>query len=122
MYTCMCHWVTMLYSRKLTEHCKPAIMEKIKIIIKKKENVNVELHLITSRAGAFPRLRLGHELGGQACGTGQLLKQFSILPLLMLQEQVSVHVLLRSEVRASHSPSGSPTGPPTSQGGLVFPV
>ena len=25
----------MLYSRKLTEHCKPAIMEKIKIIILK---------------------------------------------------------------------------------------
>ena len=36
MYTCMCDWVTLLYSRKLTEHCKPAIMEKIKIIIKKK--------------------------------------------------------------------------------------
>ena len=34
MYTCMCNWVTMLNSRKLTEHCKPAIME-IKIIIKK---------------------------------------------------------------------------------------
>ena len=29
----MCDWVTLLYSRKLTEHCKPAIMEKIKIII-----------------------------------------------------------------------------------------
>ena len=28
MYTCMCNWVTLLYSRKLTEHCKPAIMEK----------------------------------------------------------------------------------------------
>ena len=27
--------VSMLYSRKLTEHCKPAIMEKIKIIIRK---------------------------------------------------------------------------------------
>ena len=26
----MCNWVTMLYSRKLTEHCKPAIMEKYK--------------------------------------------------------------------------------------------
>ena len=36
MYTCMCDWVTLLYSRKLTEHCKPAIMEKIKIIIKRK--------------------------------------------------------------------------------------
>ena len=35
MYTCMCNWVTMLYIRKLTEHCKPAIMEK-KIIIQKK--------------------------------------------------------------------------------------
>ena len=33
----MCNWVTLLYSRKLTEHCKPAIMEKIKIIIKKKK-------------------------------------------------------------------------------------
>ena len=29
----MYNWVTMLYSRKLTEHCKPATMEKIKIII-----------------------------------------------------------------------------------------
>ena len=26
----MCNWVTMLYSGKLTEHCKPAIMEKNK--------------------------------------------------------------------------------------------
>ena len=30
MYTCICNWVTMLYSGKLTEHCKPAIMEKNK--------------------------------------------------------------------------------------------
>ena len=28
-------WVALLYSGELTEHCKPAIMEKIKIIIKK---------------------------------------------------------------------------------------
>ena len=34
LYTCMCDGVTLLYSRKLTEHRKPAIMEKIKIIIK----------------------------------------------------------------------------------------
>ena len=33
----MCDWVTLLYSKELTEHCKLAIMEKIKIIIKKKE-------------------------------------------------------------------------------------
>ena len=36
MYTCMCDWVTLLCSRKLTEHCKSAMMEKVKIIIKKK--------------------------------------------------------------------------------------
>ena len=31
----MCEGVTMLYSRKLTEHCKPAIMEKKKSLHKK---------------------------------------------------------------------------------------
>ena len=25
--TCMCDWITLLYSKKLTEHCKPAIIE-----------------------------------------------------------------------------------------------
>ena len=30
----MCDWVTLLCSRKLTEHCKSATMEKIKIIVK----------------------------------------------------------------------------------------
>ena len=30
----MYDWVTLLCSRKLTEHCKSAIMEKIKVIIK----------------------------------------------------------------------------------------
>ena len=30
MYMCMRDWVTLLYSRKLTEHFKPVIMEKIK--------------------------------------------------------------------------------------------
>ena len=39
MYTCMCNWVTLLYNRKLTEHCKTAIMEKIKIIIKFKKRI-----------------------------------------------------------------------------------
>ena len=37
MYTCMCDWVTLLYSRKLTEYCKPAVMEKHKDHIK---NIN----------------------------------------------------------------------------------
>ena len=31
MYICVCDWVTMLYRRKQT-HCKPAMMEKVKII------------------------------------------------------------------------------------------
>lgn len=35
IYTRMCNWVPLLYSRKLTERCKPALMEKIKIIMKK---------------------------------------------------------------------------------------
>ena len=39
MHTCMRDWITLLCSRKLMEHCKPAIMEKIKIIIKKR-NLN----------------------------------------------------------------------------------
>ena len=33
----MCDGVTLLYSRKLTEHCKLAMMEKIKIIKKNLE-------------------------------------------------------------------------------------
>ena len=33
----MCNWVTMLYSRKLTEHHKSTVMKKIKIIIYKKK-------------------------------------------------------------------------------------
>ena len=34
MYMCTRDWVTLLYRRKLTEHGKPAVMEKIKIIKK----------------------------------------------------------------------------------------
>ena len=37
----MCNWVTMLYSRKLPEHCKPAIMEKNKnYSLYKKKNLS----------------------------------------------------------------------------------
>ena len=35
MCTCMCDWLTLLCSRKLTGHCVPAITDKIKVIIKK---------------------------------------------------------------------------------------
>ena len=37
IYTCMCNRVTVLYSRKLAEHCKPAIMKKRKIKKEKKQ-------------------------------------------------------------------------------------
>ena len=36
----VCDWVTLLHRRKVTEHCKPTIMEKK--IIKKKENIGSE--------------------------------------------------------------------------------
>ena len=31
MYVYMCEWIILLYHRKLTEHYKPAITEKIKL-------------------------------------------------------------------------------------------
>ena len=34
-YTCLCDWVTLLCSRQWTDPCKPAIMEKIEITMKK---------------------------------------------------------------------------------------
>ena len=37
-YTCMCNWVTMKYSRKLTEHCKPAVIKNKNHYIKEKNN------------------------------------------------------------------------------------
>ena len=33
----VCDWATLLYSRKLTEHSKPAVMETMKIILKKEK-------------------------------------------------------------------------------------
>ena len=39
----MCDWVTLLYSRKLTEHCKPTIVEKTKIILKKEKKKNYKM-------------------------------------------------------------------------------
>ena len=48
----MCEWFTLLYSRKLMEHCKPAIMEKIKIIkIKTNEQKPNHLHSFSQAVG-----------------------------------------------------------------------
>ena len=49
MCSCVCNQVTLPDSRKLAEPCKPVIMEKIKIIIKKSPNV-----LASSRQGIKP--------------------------------------------------------------------
>ena len=49
IYVCVCDWVSLLYYRKLTEHCKPAITEKIKIIFKKR----VMIMVIICRADAL---------------------------------------------------------------------
>ena len=42
MYVCICDQVTLLCGRKLTIHCKQAITEKIKIIIKFKKTIKRE--------------------------------------------------------------------------------
>ena len=41
MYLCMYAWVILLYSRKLTEYCKPTIMEKIKTILKRDSEAQI---------------------------------------------------------------------------------
>ena len=40
----MCNWATMLYSRKLTENCKPLIMEKNKNNYIEKEDTDTHTH------------------------------------------------------------------------------
>ena len=50
----MCDWVTLLYSRKLTEHCKPAIMGK-------KKPLKNDIAYLTGKKKQF--------LWGSHCGT-----------------------------------------------------
>ena len=52
----MYNWVTMLYSRKLTEHCKLAIMEKKKNRYIKKEK-GIENTFEEIMAKNFPNLK-----------------------------------------------------------------
>ena len=85
------------------------------------EYANVELHLEASRVRVFPRLRLGHEPGGQSWETGQSLMQFSVLSLLTALGASKCARLLRSEVQASHSPSLNLTSPAISQRGSFSP-
>ena len=62
MYTCMCDQVTFLYGRKLTEHCKPAMTKKLKIIFKKtqKENVVIILFLVIPWWN-YPQISVAHK-------------------------------------------------------------
>ena len=42
-YICICDWVTLLYSRKLPEHCKPAVYSGKKNHLKNKMQKNQRL-------------------------------------------------------------------------------
>ena len=48
---CVCDCVTLLYSRKLTEHCKPTIMKKKKKIGSSR-SCSVETNLTSNHEGA----------------------------------------------------------------------
>ena len=50
----------LLYSRKLTEHCKPSIIEKIKIIKKKKKNLYLSIFSASQGAGATRSAGIPH--------------------------------------------------------------
>ena len=64
MYTCICDWVTLLYSRKLTEHYKLTIMEKIKIILKKENKKHCGGNIITIIVIVFSMFKkLSKDLG-----------------------------------------------------------
>ena len=51
----MYNWVTLLYSRKLTEHCKTTIMEK-KIIKKKREGILYLLHPLNNKSISYAEI------------------------------------------------------------------
>ena len=49
----MCNWVTMLYSRKSTEHGKPAIMEKNNNHYIKTKQIKKLISLLMIELGVF---------------------------------------------------------------------
>ena len=69
---CVCDCATLMYSGKLTEHCKPTIMEKIKIInMKKQPKMKCgQKHAIPILASRWHNMnaQLPVELGGDEAG------------------------------------------------------
>ena len=65
---CVCvyvDWVTLLYSGKLTEHCKPTIMEKIKIIKKISDRLkDIENRLVVSKGREWDALGVNWDFCG----------------------------------------------------------
>ena len=59
IYICMYDWVTLLYSRKLTEHCNPAMMEKIKISKKNRKCKALTSSLVHSTKNLWRIVLLG---------------------------------------------------------------
>ena len=61
MYTCICNWVTLLYSKKLIEHCKPAIMEKNKNYKKRTNKRDLNASILGPQPWQMEVRRLGAE-------------------------------------------------------------
>lgn len=54
----MCDWATLVYSRKLTEHSKPALIEK---------NKNHQIIITIKRNGSFVRLTICSTITPKNC-------------------------------------------------------
>ena len=118
VYICMCDWVTLLCSRKLTEHCKPTIMEKIKIIKKpyswpcQSNPVEIRHHLVISARqlwgsiGLFPpastlcpSISKAVEIPYKECQECSLLPSYLFWDRLGLPPILSVHWLYFGKVQ-----------------------
>ena len=72
MYMCMCDWVILLYSRKLTEHCKPAIVEKKSLKVEKKKRRGWTNWSVSSFSGLHQDTGLRCSLGTEDTTPNQM--------------------------------------------------